>query len=285
MKDGALGIGAVSRLTGIPAPTLRTWEMRYGRPVPERGPGGQRLYAPDVVHWLKLVQAVTSRGVRVAQALQMSDDQLQAVLGAQASAEAWMECARDLDPATLDRLMLRDYARLGGHRFVTEACVPFLRAIGDEWALGRLGVHEEHMASGCISAFVNARWRALSAGMPGAPVVVAALPNELHMLGLELAALVLSTCGLRVSWFGSLPIESLLMAIDRVEPVAVVMSISDTRAEQGVDELNQLADALLGRIPLFVGGAGAPHCEGTELLVDFDALRDRVVTGINRGVA
>ena len=66
MKDGALGIGAVSRLTGIPAPTLRTWEMRYGRPVPERGPGGQRLYAPDVVHWLKLVQAVTSRGVQAA---------------------------------------------------------------------------------------------------------------------------------------------------------------------------------------------------------------------------
>jgi DNA-binding transcriptional MerR regulator len=40
-------IGAVARMLGIPPATLRTWEERYGLPVPERSPGGHRLYSRD----------------------------------------------------------------------------------------------------------------------------------------------------------------------------------------------------------------------------------------------
>jgi hypothetical protein len=38
-------IGALARILGIPTATLRTWEERYDVVVPERSPGGQRLYS------------------------------------------------------------------------------------------------------------------------------------------------------------------------------------------------------------------------------------------------
>lgn len=39
-----LTIGAVARLTGIPAATIRAWERRYGIPRPSRTASGRRLY-------------------------------------------------------------------------------------------------------------------------------------------------------------------------------------------------------------------------------------------------
>jgi hypothetical protein len=32
--DGVYGIGALSKMWGVPAPTLRSWEDRYGQVVP-----------------------------------------------------------------------------------------------------------------------------------------------------------------------------------------------------------------------------------------------------------
>ncbi len=44
-----LTIGDVAEQSGVPAPTLRSWEMRYGFPVPARLPGGHRRYAESDV--------------------------------------------------------------------------------------------------------------------------------------------------------------------------------------------------------------------------------------------
>jgi CheY-like chemotaxis protein len=49
-------IGAVGQMLGIAPATLRTWEERYGLPVPERSPGGHRLYSRDQVDQLRFVK-------------------------------------------------------------------------------------------------------------------------------------------------------------------------------------------------------------------------------------
>ena len=41
----------------IPVTTIRNWEERYASIVPERSPGGQRLYARDHVEQLRFVAA------------------------------------------------------------------------------------------------------------------------------------------------------------------------------------------------------------------------------------
>jgi len=60
-------IGALARMLGIPAATLRTWEDRYGVVVPERSPRGHRLYSRLQVEQLRFV------GDRLADGLSISD--------------------------------------------------------------------------------------------------------------------------------------------------------------------------------------------------------------------
>ncbi|HVD13530.1 MAG TPA: MerR family transcriptional regulator, partial [Actinomycetota bacterium] len=61
-------IGAVARMLGIAPATLRTWQERYGLPVPERSPGGHHLYARNQVEQLRFVKAQVDSGMSSADA-------------------------------------------------------------------------------------------------------------------------------------------------------------------------------------------------------------------------
>jgi DNA-binding transcriptional MerR regulator len=62
--ESLYGIGAVAKMVGVAQQTLRTWEDRYGQVVPERTPGGQRLYSRDQVAQLRFVVQAMARGVQ-----------------------------------------------------------------------------------------------------------------------------------------------------------------------------------------------------------------------------
>lgn len=274
LASSGLSIGAVSQLTGIPAPTLRTWEMRYGVPRTTRTAGGQRVYDPEVVDFLGLVQRAMDQGLRPAQALGMSMDELRGVLGVSSRPSGWLEAARALDGEALHRLMVRDYSRLGGHRFVTERAVPFLASLGEAWAGGELGVHHEHLASARLSSFVGERWREISASGEGRPVVLLCLPGEVHTLGLELAALVAACAGRKVILLGSLPPQSAREAVQSTDASAVLVSVSAPRSARGLEDLDELMAAIGGLVPVYAGGAGLEGHGGVRVLSDFEALAD-----------
>jgi CheY-like chemotaxis protein len=61
-------IGAVSRMLGVPAATLRAWEDRYGVVVPERSEGGQRLYTRSQIEQLGFIQSAMQTGASAADA-------------------------------------------------------------------------------------------------------------------------------------------------------------------------------------------------------------------------
>jgi len=52
----------------IPVATIRNWEERYATIVPERSPGGHRLYSRDDVEHLRYIAAEVSRGLSAADA-------------------------------------------------------------------------------------------------------------------------------------------------------------------------------------------------------------------------
>jgi hypothetical protein len=56
---------AVSRRTGIPAATLRTWEHRYGYMRPSRSPSGYSLYGNEEIAPIKRVKYLVRQGDRV----------------------------------------------------------------------------------------------------------------------------------------------------------------------------------------------------------------------------
>ncbi|MEV7005908.1 MerR family transcriptional regulator [Streptosporangium sp. NPDC051022] len=66
--DPGYGIGAVARRLGVPAPTLRTWNLRYGIGPSRRSPGGHRRYDTDDLHRLEEMNRLIRSGVPAADA-------------------------------------------------------------------------------------------------------------------------------------------------------------------------------------------------------------------------
>jgi DNA-binding transcriptional MerR regulator len=65
---GVYSIGAVTRMLGIPAQTLRAWEERYAQIVPGRSGGGHRLYSHDQVDQLRFIREQLHAGLQPADA-------------------------------------------------------------------------------------------------------------------------------------------------------------------------------------------------------------------------
>jgi PAS domain S-box-containing protein len=64
-----LTLQAVSRRTGIPAATLRTWERRYGFLRPTRSASGYRLYGEQEIAQILQVKHLLGEGVRTSEAI------------------------------------------------------------------------------------------------------------------------------------------------------------------------------------------------------------------------
>lgn len=73
-------IGAVSRMLGVPAATLRTWQERYAVVVPERSEGGHRLYTRDQVEQLRFLVDQVAAGLSPADGHRLLQDRLAAGL-------------------------------------------------------------------------------------------------------------------------------------------------------------------------------------------------------------
>lgn len=285
----SLNIGALSRATGVPINTLRTWERRYGFPVGERSEGGHRLYSPEMVERVRLVVRALDAGHRPAQVLPASEVELRLLL-AEAEAprpavgagpiEAWLHAARALDGAALQRGFSEEAARLGLPAFVESRAAPFLRRVGDAWCAGELGVAHEHLASARLEAFLASSWRALSDAASGPPVVCATLSGDHHKLGLHLAAALLATRGRRVVFLGSdTPVADIAAGTLQVGAAAVVVSVGGSIPDP-VEALRSLRRLLPTGVRIFVGGPAAPGgIDGVVLVGDLGRLAGMVGDG------
>src|SRR5688572_10299378 len=154
-----LSIGALARATGVPVETLRTWENRYGFPVPERLPSGHRLYPLSTVPRLQRVAEALARGHRARQVVSASDADLQKLLAeprpasrvlsesAAADALQLLALVESFDSEKLTHALFSAAARMGPLAFVENVAAPLLRAVGEGWASGRLEVRHEHFVS------------------------------------------------------------------------------------------------------------------------------------------
>ena len=70
-------IGAVERMLGIPAATVRNWEERYKLVNPERSGGGHRLYTRAQVEQLRFVKERLDRGLQPAEAHRLLGERLE----------------------------------------------------------------------------------------------------------------------------------------------------------------------------------------------------------------
>ncbi len=73
---GRYRIAAVSKLTGIPVPTIRIWEFRYQAVQPVRSGGNSRLYSRADVDRLCLLKAAVDAGFQIGTVAALADGPL-----------------------------------------------------------------------------------------------------------------------------------------------------------------------------------------------------------------
>ncbi|MBA3527831.1 MAG: MerR family transcriptional regulator, partial [Propionibacteriaceae bacterium] len=62
--DRELTIQQASQVLNVPAPTIRSWERRYGVPLADRSSGGHRRYARVQLDQLRRMRDLIARGRR-----------------------------------------------------------------------------------------------------------------------------------------------------------------------------------------------------------------------------
>ena len=73
-------IGSVSSLSGVPVPTLRVWEIRYGAFRPSKSEGSHRLYSDEDVLRASLLRQLTSSGHAISTVANLGMDALNGLL-------------------------------------------------------------------------------------------------------------------------------------------------------------------------------------------------------------
>jgi MerR family transcriptional regulator, light-induced transcriptional regulator len=277
--DGLLSIGALSAATGIPVETIRTWERRYGFPVPERKPSGHRLYRLDLVPRLRRVAQAIGRGHRAAEVLPASETALEFLLASlppapnepvpvpRSPGASWdaaeeqaelLDAVRGFDAERLRRWLQTDWARLGPLAFLDHGAAAFLRAVGDAWADGRLEVRHEHFASSVLGDFLRSVRAPLDDRAQGPLAVLATLPGELHGLGLQMASVVFALVGWRALILGvDTPIPQITALAREVPVAAVALSSVQPLGKKGIASVQTVRRRLPRHVPLLMGGQGA----------------------------
>jgi len=282
-----MSIGAVSRATGIPTNTIRTWERRYGFPTPVRSGGGQRLYAPEVVAHLRLVAQALGMGGRPKQVLAASLDELRAMVGAatqgearilpEDAPEAWIDASRSYDGETLWAGLHARYGRHGALDFLTNTLVPFIEALGNAWRNGELEISHEHFASDIVRTFLASRWRPMADRSSGPVAICATLSNERHDLGLHMAALVAAVSNWRVIYLGAAtPTTDINSTVQQTQARVVFISVSSFGdLDSARTALVQLREKVGPDVFIVVGGGGAPrNLDGIVRLKDFNQFHE-----------
>jgi DNA-binding transcriptional MerR regulator len=240
-EEPLYNIGVVTRVTGIPIPTLHAWERRYGFPVAARTAGGHRLYSEKDITRLRWVKSKLDTGLSVSRAISAARTletdgglfppaNLQAGthLGQSPAATSLstdlVEALTHHDLPVADRLMNEMLAFYSPEDLTLNVVGPALNAIGEYWEHGQITVASEHLASNYL------RHRLLTWMVSGpsprtsSPIILACGPGEWHEGSLLMLGVLLRRRGWPVAYLGqNVPFHDLAKFIVQIHPPAVVL--------------------------------------------------------------
>lgn len=261
--ERAYEIQEVAELTGLSPARLRAWERRHELVRPRRMPNGYRAYTADQVALLRAYARLTEAGERIGE---LAQEPVEAVLARAERREldgtplaALVDAVKALDRERLEALVAQQLALRGPWAFAQEIVAPLATMIGDLWALGKISIAAEHLASEVVVHALKAGLRARGSG----PLAVSAcVPGERHEWGILGALTQIQEQGWRIHYLGpDLPVEEIVEAAWRLRSEAVALSTSSPAGcESQLPSLAQLPERLPSGTLAIIGGGGAePH--------------------------
>ena len=224
MPDHGLSIREVSALLDIPSPTIRSWERRYGIPVPTRSSGGHRRFTRDDIAMLQLMRDEVARGQRPVDAAAWVRAQGEELLPHQPVVDELLAAARELSGREFMSILDEAAARHGLVETLCNILIPTMRHIGVWWQTGRCDTAHEHLASESVLTWLH---RLPCQGRPPSESGVSVLacgPSDHHSIGLEVLAALLRERGWDARLLGPrVPPSSLVTAIRVADASATVV--------------------------------------------------------------
>jgi DNA-binding transcriptional MerR regulator/methylmalonyl-CoA mutase cobalamin-binding subunit len=265
-------IGALSRLTGLSADVIRSWERRYGIVQPERAASGVRVYRETDLTRLRLARDATRQGHPIRLVATMSDETLQR-LAANVSPEAGVATGDDAaallvervvaaiaaaEPWSAERLLVAAALAMAPRSLVLDVLLPLLHEVGDRWERGTFAVWQEHLISDLLRSVVRTWSTFERAELREPPMVFATPPDELHEFGIVLASMLAGARGIPVVRLGAnVPPDDLLAAAQRLDARCLVVGL--VRTELAPADIDAFVARVAERLPphteLWLGGA------------------------------
>lgn len=248
-----LPIHEASELLRVPAPTMRSWELRYGLPLTRRSPGGHRRYTQAALNELGLMRDEVAAGRQPSHAAQRVRVLLDQHHPARARTDAIMEASYRRDPSAIRAALEDSVSAVGLAETVDDVVFPSMRQIGSWWESGRCDVGREHFTTEVVRGWL-AKVTTLAPPAAGdQPVLLATGPRDRHTLGIEALAALLATGGIRCQVLGAeVPARGLAAAVVAMSPAAVVVvSHLSTHRRAAIESLN-VAAATVG--PTYYAG-------------------------------
>ena len=256
-------IKRAAELTGISVATLRAWERRYGVVSPQRSDGGYRLYGPEDVRALAIMNSLVNEGWSAREAAAETTRRLSSrdPAGREApfgradradradregrggrggrvaplrpggryqseDAEAFIRAAERLDSASATAVLDARFALGTFEHVVDDWLMPTLQLVGEEWAHGRLTVAGEHLVSYAVQRRLAAAYEAASVRVDGPTLLIGLPPGSRHELGLLAFAVAARRAGFATVYVGAdLPVEDWLRAIEARGATGMVMAV------------------------------------------------------------
>lgn len=253
-------INEVAKLTGLAPARLRAWERRYEVVRPQRQANGYRAYSAEQVALLRAFAKLIDAGERIGDLADLPIDEIlkrAEAMGLDGTPQgALMDAVRMLDRDRLEGLVAQQLALRGLRGFAEEVAMPLAEAVGDAWALGKLPIAAEHLATEVI---LHALKGGLRMARGHGPLLVAAcLPGERHEWGIITALTALHQTGFRIHYLGAdLPVDDVVEASWTLNPAAVAITASDpVIIARNLQELASLPSRLPPQTRIAIGGSG-----------------------------
>jgi DNA-binding transcriptional MerR regulator/methylmalonyl-CoA mutase cobalamin-binding subunit len=262
-----LTIAQVERETGLSKDVLRVWERRYGFPTPQRSVSGERVYDLEQIERLRVIKRLIDRGFRPGRLFSLADAELQALAQTQPAAQAEQELPLPFrlimdevvsdDNRGLRQALSQLLAKQGLQQFVLDTVPKLNERVGDLWATGKLGIHQEHLYSEELSRLLRTAIGNLPPSNRRPRVMLTTLPGEEHSLGLLMVEGVLAPEGIHCLSLGvQTPMEDVVRAVAGHEVDVLVLSFSAAfPPRHGLAALKLLRSRLPDQVEIWAGGS------------------------------
>ena len=253
--DG-MHIATVSKLLGIPVPTIRSWERRYEFPAPPRTNGLHRRYGEPELEQLRALRDLVTKGHSTKDAVALVRNTARVRPDDASPAEPVVNAALALDSTRLQAALDASTERLGVEDTIRQAILPAMRELGSRWQTGSCDVSREHLATEAVRNWLARQVFLAPPPFRPHPIVLACGPKDMHTIALHSFAVILARRGWSCRVLGAMtPTEALISAVQPLRAIGAVVTAQRSVTRRSAVEAIRAVDALPGVRAFYAGNA------------------------------